>query len=131
MKAIQVHDASKAQATSLHWTSVPIPKLSSNQVLVRVKAFGLNRMDILQRMGLYPVPPGASHIIGIEFSGIVEDANGQCDWENGDQVFGLTTGGAYAELVAVHPRLLVKKASKLTWVQAAGSCCCNPPGNLE
>jgi NADPH:quinone reductase-like Zn-dependent oxidoreductase len=68
-------------------------------LLVKVVGFGLNRMDILQRMGRYPVPAGTSPIMGVEFSGIVE-ATGESviRFAQGDKVFGLVSGGCYAEV---------------------------------
>ena len=64
-------------------------KLSSLQIV----AFGLNRMDLLQREGHYPLPPGASTILGVEFAGYVEQLGpGVTKWAIGDEVFGLTGG---------------------------------------
>ena len=63
---------------------------------MRVKAFGLNRMDLLQREGRYPVPPQAPSTMGVEFSGVIESLAkepGQEGLNVGDQVFGLTYGG--------------------------------------
>jgi NADPH:quinone reductase-like Zn-dependent oxidoreductase len=64
-------------------------------VLVKVKAFGLNRMDLLQREGKYPVPAGASKILGVEFSGEVVELGSSLStkFEVGDEVFGLAYGG--------------------------------------
>lgn len=59
----------------------------------QVKYFGLNRMDILQREGKYPLPPGASTILGVEFSGhIAVVGQGVTQWKEGDEVFGLASG---------------------------------------
>ena len=59
----------------------------------KVKYFGLNRMDILQREGKYPLPPGASTILGVEFSGhVAEVGQGVTQWKEGDEVFGLASG---------------------------------------
>ena len=55
--------------------------------------FGLNRMDILQREGKYPMPPGAPTILGVEFSGhVVQAGEGVSEWHEGDEVFGLAMG---------------------------------------
>ena len=60
---------------------------------MQIKAFGLNRMDISQREGKYPVPPGASQILGVEFSGHISELGSSVTaWSIGDEVFGLTTG---------------------------------------
>ncbi|KAG6335615.1 hypothetical protein ID866_3472 [Astraeus odoratus] len=72
-------------------TEKPAPK--EGQVLVKIVAFGLNRMDLSQREGRYPVPPGASAILGVEFSGHVEQVGlGVSKWSQGDEVFGLAAG---------------------------------------
>lgn len=63
--------------------------------MVRIKAFGLNRMDLLQRGGMYPVPEGASKILGVEFSGVIEELDSEVkeSFKVGDEVFGLAYGG--------------------------------------
>ncbi|EGN98161.1 hypothetical protein SERLA73DRAFT_183058 [Serpula lacrymans var. lacrymans S7.3] len=99
-------------------TEKPVP--SSGQVLVKIKAFGLNRMDLSQRQGGYPVPPGASTILGVEFSGLVSELGPDVtSWNVGDEVFGLAGGGAYAEYINCHQGLLIPKPSHLSWVEAA------------
>ena len=78
--------------------SRPVPKPASNEVLIRVRAAGINRPDILQRQGLYPPPPGASDIPGLEVSGeITEIGSDVTEWAPGDQVCALVSGGGYAE----------------------------------
>jgi len=103
-------------------SSVPVPQISSTQALVKVKAFGLNRMDLLQREGLYPLPPQAPETMGVEFSGTIEElaAGSERDFKKGDEVFGLAYGGAYAEYIAVSTHMLVKKPQELSWEEAAG-----------
>ena len=63
--------------------------------MIKIKAFGLNRMDLLQREGLYPLPPQAPETMGVEFSGTVESVNAsaECAFKVGDAVFGLAYGG--------------------------------------
>ncbi|KAH8114771.1 quinone oxidoreductase [Phellopilus nigrolimitatus] len=96
------------------------PKPSSREVLVKIKAFGLNRMDILQRNGVYPIPPGASKILGVEFSGHVAELGSEVkQWKVDDEVFGLAAGGAYAEYITVPDCHLINKPSHLSWVNAA------------
>ncbi|KAI5302846.1 hypothetical protein KEM55_000864, partial [Ascosphaera atra] len=63
----------KGSADDLFVNEIPRPVPKAGEALVKVKAFGLNRMDLLQREGNYPVPPGASKILGVEFSGTVEE----------------------------------------------------------
>lgn len=103
---------------------MPKPKLGKSQALVKIKAFGLNRMDLLQREGQYPVPPGASKILGVEFSGTIAELSaeggGKEGFKEGDEVFGLAYGGAYAEYIAVSTHMLVRKPEELSWEQCAG-----------
>src|SRR5688500_7307371 len=77
-------------------------------VLVRVKAAGLNRADLLQRRGLYLPPVGCSpNIPGLEFAGeVVETGNEVSDLKTGDRVFGITAGEAQAEFLNIDQRLL-------------------------
>ena len=83
-------------------SDVPDPVAGPGEVLVDVAAAGLNRADLLQRQGLYPPPPGASDIIGMECSGtIVALGEGVTGWSVGDEVCCLLAGGGYAERVAV------------------------------
>ncbi|KJY01777.1 quinone oxidoreductase like protein [Zymoseptoria brevis] len=105
--------------------SVLKPQPKPSECLVKVKAFGLNRADTLQREGRYPVPPGITNIMGSEFSGVVEEvgsdtaAAGGEDYRVGDEVFGLTYGGAYAEYVAVSKKMLLRKPAELSWQDCA------------
>lgn len=82
----------------------PRPSPSQGEVLVRVRAAGLNRADLLQRSGLYPPPPGiAPDIPGLEFSGVVEELGQGVEHPAiGTSVMGIVAGGAQAEFVVVH-----------------------------
>ncbi|KAF8529292.1 quinone oxidoreductase [Hysterangium stoloniferum] len=105
---------------SLYIGDAPKPTPSSKQVLVKVKAFGLNRMDISQRQGKYPPPAGSSTILGVEFSGTIAEAGSEAtEWKINDEVLGLVGGGAYAEYVAVYGSHIWRKPSTLSWVEAA------------
>ena len=75
---------------------IPKPTPSIGQALVKIKAFGLNRMDLLQREGLYPLPPQAPETMGVEFSGTIEafGPDIKCDFKVGDAVLGLAYGGS-------------------------------------
>jgi len=97
------------------------PQISPDQVLVRVRASALNRADLLQRQGNYPPPPGfPAEIPGIEFAGEVVQAGGEVQlWRPGQRVFGLLGGGAHAEYVVTHERLLAEIPPNLDWAQAA------------
>ncbi|KAL5120764.1 hypothetical protein ACEQ8H_001245 [Pleosporales sp. CAS-2024a] len=123
MRAIDIKHG-KGPIENLHIASVPKPKLGKSQALVKIKAFGLNRMDLLQREGMYPVPAGASPILGVEFSGTIaelsSEGGGKEGFKEGDDVFGLAYGGAYAEYIAVATQMLVRKPKELTWEQCAG-----------
>ncbi|TIA90955.1 hypothetical protein E3P99_01316 [Wallemia hederae] len=98
------------------------PSLGATQVLVRVVAFGVNRMDLLQAKGQYPLPPQAPSTLGVEFSGVIVDANGNEECKVDSEVFGLAYGGAYAEYMAVDKAMLLPKPAHLTHVQCAAIC---------
>ncbi|PWZ02932.1 quinone oxidoreductase putative [Testicularia cyperi] len=120
MKAILVKDG-KGPSDSLYMGEAPVPKPGDDEVLVKIKAFGLNRMDIMQREGNYPLPPHAPEIMGVEFSGTVVATNNLKDVEFkvGQEVFGLAVGGAYAEYIKVPARMVLEKPKELDWIQAA------------
>lgn len=101
---------------------MPKPQVDHAKALVKVKAFGLNRMDLLQREGMYPVPPQAPKTLGVEFSGVIEELAGESEkgFKRGDAVFGLAYGGAYAEYISVSTHMLVHKPDELSWEQCAG-----------
>ena len=86
----------------------PDPQPSAGEVLIRVEAAGVNRPDILQRLGHYPPPPGASDIPGLEVAGTISEVGAGVDrWSNGDRVCALVAGGGYAEYcVAPAPQCL-------------------------
>jgi len=83
-------------------TEGPRPEPGRGEVLIKVAAAGINRPDIMQRQGIYPPPPDASPILGLEVAGQIA-ALGQnaATWKIGDTVCALTNGGGYAEYVAV------------------------------
>ena len=86
----------------LQVAEVPDPEPGSGEVLVKVAATAVNRADTLQRQGVYPPPPGASDIIGLECSGTIAAVGSDVEgWAVGDEVCALLAGGGYAELVAV------------------------------
>jgi len=86
----------------------PKPTMSSDEVLVSVKATALNRADTLQRRGKYPPPPGASSVLGLEMSGVIEAVGADVEnWKVGDKVCGLLAGGGYAEFVTIHSQCLI------------------------
>lgn len=97
------------------------PTISPEQVLVRVRASALNRADLLQRQGKYPPPPGfPAEIPGMEFAGEISETGSQVRaWKTGQRVFGLLGGGAQAEYLVTHERLLAEIPANLDWAQAA------------
>jgi NADPH:quinone reductase-like Zn-dependent oxidoreductase len=108
-------------AEALFIDEVPRPVLAPGEALVQVKSFGLNRMDLSQRLGKYPLPPQAGPILGVECSGIVAEVSAEATgrFAVGDEVFGLTYGGAYAEYIAVQAGTLIHKSASLSWEEAA------------
>jgi putative PIG3 family NAD(P)H quinone oxidoreductase len=95
MKAIEI--AGPGGPEVLQLTERPVPKPGPGEVLVRVAAAGVNRPDVLQRLGLYPPPPGASDIPGLEIAGLVVDAGEGAEQAIGGPVCALVAGGGYAE----------------------------------
>ena len=81
----------------------PAPAVGPDDLRIRVRATAVNRADLLQRQGLYPPPPGASPILGLECAGeVVETGKRVSGWKVGDRAMALLAGGGYAEEVAVH-----------------------------
>lgn len=124
MRAVDIKDG-KGPISALYINSeIPVPEPTGSQALVKIRAFGLNRMDLLQREGQYPVPPGASKILGVEFSGTIaalpDNPSVEHGWNIGDEVFGLAYGGAYAEYIAVSTHMLIHKPAELSWEVCAG-----------
>ncbi len=96
MRAIEITAPGKPEV--LKPGTRPVPRPQPGEVLVRVAAAGVNRPDVLQRMGLYPVPPGASDIPGLEIAGTVAAVGaGVTAWKPGDALCALVQGGGYAE----------------------------------
>jgi NADPH2:quinone reductase len=80
----------------------PVPEPRADEILIRIAAGGVNRADCLQRMGRYPMPPGAPDIPGLECSGtVVKCGEGVSQWKDGDQVCALMIGDGYGEYAAV------------------------------
>ena len=83
-------------------TTRPVPEPKPDEVLIRIAAAGVNRADCLQRMGRYPMPPGAPDIPGLECSGtVVKVGDGMTEWRAGDEVCALMIGDGYGEYAAV------------------------------
>jgi putative PIG3 family NAD(P)H quinone oxidoreductase len=99
----------------------PKPEPGIGQIRVRVHASALNRADLLQREGNYPVPPGYPvDIAGMEYVGKVDSlGEGVTLWKIGDRVMGLIGGGAHAEFLCVHEREAIPVPTQLSWEEAA------------
>jgi NADPH:quinone reductase len=97
------------------------PRATLDRVRVRVRSAGLNRTDILQRLGRYPAPPDyPQEIPGIEFAGEVESIGEEVrEWTIGDRVFGIIGGGGHAEYVTVPANQVARIPDNLDWAQAA------------
>src|SRR5688572_31550267 len=108
MRAIVLKSHGEPDVLTL--AEVPDPEPGPEEVLVEIAATALNRADVLQRMGLYPEPgPAREHEIpGMELSGTVVGRGPRVTmWREGDPVMGIVTGGAYAERIVVHERMLL------------------------
>ena len=119
MRAITIPQP--GDADSLVLAEVPDPEVRAGQVLVDVVAAGVNRADVMQRLGHYPPPPGASEYPGLEVSGrIAALGDGVEGWQIGDEVCALLDGGGYAERVAVPAEQLLPVPTGVSLVDAAG-----------
>ena len=119
MRAITIRGG-KGEADALEVQSVPVPELLSGHVLVRVRAAGVNRPDLLQRAGRYPPPPGASEILGLEVAGeVAAVGEGAGRWREGDRVTALLAGGGYAEYALVDARHALPIPANLDFDHAA------------
>ena len=104
----------------LAYETVATPSPANNEVLVKVHAFGLNRPDILQRQGLYPMPKGVTPVPGLEVAGIVEAVGTEVTaFKVGDKVCGLTNGGGYAEYCVVPESQTLAMPEGVSFIQAA------------
>jgi len=118
MKAVEIGEPGGPRA--LRMTERPIPEPGEGEVLIRVKCAGVNRPDVLQRMGAYPPPEGASDLPGLEVSGVIEKAGpGATRFAEGDAVCALTAGGGYAEFVTVHESNALPVPGGFTFSEAA------------
>jgi len=99
----------------------PVPSPQENEVLIHIKAAGVNRPDVSQRKGNYPPPPGAPQDIpGLEIAGIIESCgNAVTQWKQGDKVCALVPGGGYAEYATVNAAHCLPVPSNLNFAEAA------------
>ena len=119
MRAIEILPNSNSNILQLR-TDLPIPVPAAHQVLIKVSAAGVNRPDLMQRQGVYPPPPGASSILGLEIAGnIVQVGNNVGRFKAGDAVCALVTGGGYAEYCLASAACCLPIPPGLNFVQAA------------
>ena len=107
------------QKLTLHEIEKPSP--GPGQVLIRVRAAGVNRPDLVQRAGKYPPPPGAPDTLGLEIAGDIEAVGpGVTRWKGGEKVCALVPGGGYAEYALAHEGSTMPIPEPLSYVEAAG-----------
>lgn len=104
---------------SVEWVERPALSCDVGQIRIRVAAAGLNRADLLQRAGLYPPPPGASDVLGLECAGVVSEVGAGSHWQVGDRVCALLAGGGMAEEVVIDGRHVLPVPEGLSLVEAA------------
>lgn len=119
MQAIEIRNDREKPYLALGETA--LPEFGPEDVLVRVRASGVNRPDLMQVAGMYPPPAGASSIVGLELAGeIVAVGADVTDWQIGDTVCALVTGGGYAQYAAVPAAQCLPVPNGLSMVEAAG-----------
>ena len=119
MRVIEI-EGGKGPAEALRLAERPQPTPGPSEIRIRVRAAGVNRPDIVQRVGLYPAPPGASDILGLEVAGEVDAVGeGVTRWKAGDRVCALLGGGGYADYAVVDARHALPVPANLDFVQAA------------
>lgn len=118
MKAILFD--SPGDASVLYLGDAPDPSPSEHEIVIEVHATAVNRADLLQRRGLYPPPPGASDILGLECSGVVAETGSSANrFSPGERVMALLPGGGYAERVAVDERCVMPVPESMSFTDAA------------
>src|SRR5699024_10538115 len=118
MQAIQIKHA--GPNSKLEIGDAPTPQPDPGEILVKIKATAVNRADLLQRTGNYPPPEGASEVLGLEMSGVVEEAGADVSqWQPGDRVFGLLSGGGYAEYCTIHGDMAMPMPENMNFTEAA------------
>lgn len=119
MRVIEI-EGGKGPATALKVADRTDPVAATGEIRIRVRAAGVNRPDLLQRQGLYPPPPGASDILGLEMAGEVDQVGEGVDrWHVGDRVCALLGGGGYATLAVVDARHALPVPDGLDFTDAA------------
>lgn len=107
-------------ASVLKWVEAETPSPEGHEVLVKVHAAGVNRADLLQRAGRYPLPPGFPETLGLECAGeVVALGKKVARFKVGDRVFGLLKGGAYATHCLIHEGLCIEMPKSWSYEKAA------------
>jgi putative PIG3 family NAD(P)H quinone oxidoreductase len=120
MMTAAIVEGGKGPAEALKAAQIPMPKAGPGEILIRVEAAGVNRPDLLQRMGFYPPPPGAPDTLGLEVAGEVAAlGEGVKRWKVGDEVCALLGGGGYAQFCRVDARHALPIPKGLSLIEAA------------
>src|ERR1700722_351058 len=115
----QIEITQPGPADVLKIATAPVPRPGEGEVLIEVQAAGVNRADVLQRIGRYKLAPGVSPILGMEVSGTVAELGpGAARWKVGDSVCALLTGGGYAEYAVTPGALCLPFPAGLTAAEA-------------
>ncbi len=118
MKAIEV--IGEGKDARLELGEAPTPKPKARELGIAVTASAVNRADLLQRRGLYPPPPGASSVLGLECAGVVEEVGSEArGYPQGARVMALLAGGGYAEQVVVHEGSVLPIPDGMSFEEAA------------
>lgn len=121
MKAILFNDFGTPDVLYFGETERLVPQ--AGQVLIKVAATSVNRPDLVQREGKYPAPKGESPILGLEVSGVIEEAGeGVIDWQPGERVMALVAGGGYAEYALAYAGHVLPIPDSMSFQEAACVC---------
>lgn len=115
MKALLIDDGHR-----LYLGEADKPGFADHELLVKVKATTVNRADLYQKQGLYPPPEGASTVLGLDMSGVIEEVGASVTgWNKGDRVCALLPGGGYAEYVSIPAGMAIPIPETLSFDEAA------------
>ena len=121
MRAVEITKAGGPEVLAL--CERPVPEPSHEEILIKIKAAGVNRPDALQRAGAYDPPKGASDLPGLEAAGeVVAIGTGVTRWQVGDKVCALLPGGGYAEYATTHQDQALRVPDGLSMIEAAALC---------
>lgn len=122
MPAIMVREGAKrGEWNELGLETIETPTPKEGEALVQVEACSVNRADLLQRRGLYPPPPGASKVLGLDFAGVVVKAPETSAFKENERVFGIVAGGGYGRYLTAPVNHLVPIPENLSFTEAAAT----------